>query len=267
MLQFRSRRALALAAIAFVTTAAAPAAPRSPGFTFDVESSTLSQNPMGPPVNVKISGRGMVSNKGIMRLDITGLEGNNPTFGVGDYFLTQEGKMMIVRPASKTYIDLSEMASSAMNLPAAVAAQMTISNVAGQTEKLTDGAPIEGRPTDHYKTTLSYSMNLMGQSLPATIVSDYWAAKLPVKFVNPLVGGEKTPVTTGPMVELINKQIELMPKIADAVIVKSTSSTTVNFMGQSMTTAVSSEMKNIKEGDVDESKFVLPEGFTKAAKP
>ena len=86
-------------------------------------------------------------------------------------------------------------------------------------------------------------------------------------IVNPLVGTAKSPITSGPMVELINKQIELVPKLADAIVVKSTSSTTVNMMGQSIATTVLSEMKNLKEADVEDSKFVLPEGYTKAAKP
>lgn len=271
MLQIKSRRAFALVAIALATTAASPAVPRSPGYTFDMESITTTQNPMAPsPITVKLTGRGMVNSKGAMRMEITAMDappGAPSPYGAGDYFLTQEGKMLLVRPASKTYVDMAEMTSSAMNLPPAIMAQMTITDIKGSTEKLADGTPLEGRPTEHYRTTVNYSMNMMGMSLPTTVITDYWAAKLPVKFVNPLVGAIKSPITSGPMMELINKQIELTPKLTDAIVLKNTVSTVVNMMGQSITTSVTAEMKNLKEGDVDDSRFTLPDGFTKAAKP
>lgn len=271
MLQFKSRRVFSLVAIALATTAASPAVPRSPGFTFDMESLTTSQNPMSPtPITIKLTARGMVTSKGVMRMEIVAMDappGAPAPYAAGDYFLTQDGKMTLVHPATKTYVDMAEMATSAMNLPPQLMAQMTITDITGKTEKMTDGTPIEGRATEHYRTNISYSMNLMGMSLPTSIVNDYWAAKLPVKFVNPLLGGSRSPITTGPMVELINKQIELVPKLNDAIVVKSTSATTVNMMGQSVATTVTSEMKNLKESDVDDSKFTVPADYTKATKP
>lgn len=271
MLHFKSRRALSLVAITLLTTAASPAVRRSPGITFDMETVTTAQSMMpGPPISVTLVARGMVSAKGAMRMEITSMDtppGAPAPYGAGDYFLTDGGRTTLVRPSTKTYIDMAEMVGAAMgNLPPALMAQMVIADITGKTEKLDDGTPIEGRATDHYRTTIGYSMNLMGQSLPTTVVSDYWAAKLPVKFLNPLVGGTRSPITSGPMVDLVNKQIELAPKITDGIVIKNIMSTTVSAMGQSIVTTVTSEMKNIKEGEVDDSKFVLPEGYTKAAK-
>ncbi|GEM_PF-2509641 len=269
MLQFKSRRAFSLVAITLLTTAASPAVRRSAGITFDMESITSSQMMMpGGGASVKLVAKGMVNAKGVMRMDVVTMDappGAPAPYGVGDYFLTDEGRTLLVRPASKTYLDMADIAGTAMaSLPPALMAQMTIGDITGKTEKLDDGTPIEGRATEHYRTTIGYSMNLMGQALPTTIVADYWAARLPVKFSNPLVGGSKSPVTTGPMVELVQKQIDLAPKITDGIVVKSVMSTTVSAMGQSIVTTVTSEMKNIKESDVDDARFVLPEGYTKA---
>jgi hypothetical protein len=268
MLHFRSRRALSVVALALFTTAASPAVRRSPGITFDMETVTTAQSMMpGTGGSVKVMTKGMVNTKGAMRMEVVSMEGPTSPYAIGDYFLTMDGKMLLIHPATKTYADMAELAATTMtNLPPQVMAQMTISGITGNTEKLTDVLTIEGRPTEHYRTTVGYSMNMMGQVLPTTVVNDYWAAKLPIKFVNPLMGSTKSPITTGPMVELVAKQIELMPKITDAIVVKSSSTSTVSVMGQSIVTTILAEMKNIKEGDVDDSKFVLPEGYTKAAK-
>lgn len=268
MLHFKSRRAFSLVAIATVSMAAVPYTRTSAGYTFDMETTTTVQSMMpGAGGNMKMTARGMVSSKGIMRMEVLSSEGS-PMYANGDYFLTGDGKAMLVKPATKTYIDLADMATTAMaNMPPEVAAQMVIADIKGETQKLADGTPIEGRATDHYRTNMSYSMSIMGQTLPTTIVTDYWVAKVPVKFSNPLVGGTKSPLATGPMAELVKKQIEIMPKFTDEVPLKTTAVTTVSVMGQSIVTSMSSEMKNFKEGDVDDAKFVVPEGYTKATKP
>ena len=114
--------------------------------------------------------------------------------------------------------------------------------------------------------TVSYAMSIQGQLLPTTVVTDYWVAKLPVKFSNPFAGAGKQVATTGPMAELIKKQLEIAPDLKDGVAVKMTMNTSANMMGQTMTQTMTNEVKNVKAADVDASKFTLPAGYTKATK-
>src|SRR5690606_8662522 len=117
--------------------------------TFEMESLTETKNPMSQtPTTFRLNARGMVTSKGAMRMEIVTAEGPPGAplpYAVGDYFLTLEGKMMLVQPATKTYVDIVDMASSVLNLPPAILSQMTISGITGKTEKLDDATPIEGR--------------------------------------------------------------------------------------------------------------------------
>jgi hypothetical protein len=178
-----------------------------------------------------------------------------------------DGKAMLVHPATKTYVDVMDMAMASLGgLPPQLLAQLTISNVTGTMEKLGGSDMVEGRATEHYQAKIGYTMGIMGQTIPATVVSDYWIAKLPVKFTMPNAGTGKAEIPAGPMQELMKKQVELTPPMNDGVPMKTTAVTTVAVMGNSVVTTVTSEMKNVKEGDVDASKFVLPADYTKAAK-
>lgn len=209
--------------------------------------------------------RSIVTNDGASRMDVVSVEGMSQVYAVGDYVITKDGKMLLVHPATKTYVDLMEQASTAMaNLPPQLMSQMTITDVTGKSEKI-GMETIEGQETEHRRVTVSYSMAIMGQSVPSTIVSDYWLAKLSAQILNPLAP-PKMEVTSGPMVELVKKQIEVTPKPTDGVPLKMVVTTTASMMGQSMGTTVTTEIKGMKQGDVDASVIVVPEGYTKAVK-
>ena len=259
-------RAVGLLTGALIVTGFVSPSRRAPGMTFDMVSTTTSSvSSMG---NTTMTARGSVGANGAMRLEIATVDGAAAAaYAVGDYFLTTEGQSMLVRPSSKTYIDVVNQAMSAMNnMPPEMLAQLSFNGLSGMTEKLAGAEPIEGRATEHYHTTMAYTMNMMGQAIPTSIVSDYWIAKLPVAFANPLGGGAKASVTSGPMAALMQKQMELAPPASAGVAIKSTTVQSVSMMGQSIVTTTTSEMKNVKESDVDASSFVLPAGYTKVEK-
>lgn len=259
-------RAVGLLTGALIVTGFVSPSRRAPGMTYEMVSTTTSS--MSPAGNTTMTARGSVAANGATRLEIVTVVGAAAAaYAVGDYFLTTGGQSMLVRPSSKTYLNVMDQAMSALNnMPPELLAQLSLTGLAGTTEKLADSEPIEGRPTEHYHTTIAYSMNMMGQAIPTTIVSDYWITKLPVAFANPLSGGVKASITSGPMAELMQKQIDLAPPASAGIAIKSTTVQSVSMMGQSIVTTTTSEMKNVKEADVDAATFVLPAGYMKVEK-
>ncbi|MEO7999390.1 MAG: hypothetical protein ABI852_18205 [Gemmatimonadaceae bacterium] len=266
MISSKPLRSLGIFSVVLLASAATPAAKRVPGYTFESVTTANSANPMAPaPTGFSMTTRSIVTSTGASRMDVIAVEGATQVYAIGDYIITKDGKMTLVHPATKTFVDLAEQAAGAMaNLPPQLMSQMTIGDITGKSEKIGDET-IEGRPTEHRRVTVAYSMGIMGQSVPSTIVSDYWLAKLSVQILNPLAP-PKTEVAAGPMAELVKKQIEMAPKAADGVPMKMTIATTVSMMGQNIVTTISTEIKNMKESDVDASVIAVPADYTKAAK-
>ena len=277
MLTFKTARALGIFSFVSVaaTTVAKPVAKpvatpaRSSGVTYEVVMTTTSQ-PAGPAgAGYSMTARGMTDAKGSSRMEIVSVDGAaGGAFTVGDYYLSVDGKSTLVHVATKTYVDVLDQAANALkNMPPEIAAQLTLTDVTGKVEKVSGDEAIAGLSAEHHRVSLSYSMNVMGQSIPSTVVSDYWFAKLPVKFAIPIGGGPtKAPTVAGPMAGLAARQFELMPSLPDRTVIKSTSSTTLAIMGQNVVTSITTEMKNIKEANVDAALFVIPDGFTKVEK-
>jgi hypothetical protein len=266
MISTKPMRAFGVLSVVILASAATPAAKRVPGYTFESVTKAAASGPMAAAApGFGMTTRSIVTNTGASRMDVVSVEGMSQVYAVGDYVITKDGKMLLVHPATKTYVDLMEQASTAMaNLPPQLMSQMAIADVTAKSETI-GTETIEGQQTEHRRVTVSYSMGIMGQSMPSTIVSDYWLAKLSVQILNPLAP-PKMEVTTGPMVELIKKQIEVAPKATDGVPLKMIMATTATMMGQSMGTTITTELKNLKQGDVDASVIVVPEGYTKVAK-
>ena len=271
MTYFKSARTLGIASFVVFSTALTPPAKRVAGITFDAVTTTSLQSAMaGGSTDIVVTMKGMATGDGSMRMDVSDVQtpaGAPPVYVVGDYMLQSEGHFVLVHPSTKTYVDMVDQTMSALKgLPPQVLAAMTINDVKGETSTVDGAEVIEGRQSTHYRTTMSYTMAVMGQTLPSTVVTDYWVVKLPVKFTTPFASTVVPAMSDGPMGELMKKRLELTPAMGDGVPVRMTMSTTMQMMGQSMAHSTSSDIKNIKEGDVDASKFVLPAGYTKAAK-
>jgi hypothetical protein len=212
---------------------------------------------------------GMAAASGSARMDVVAADSSvGGMFAVGDYVLWLGGTSLLVHPATRTYVGLLDQAMKMMyDLPPEIVAQMSISGIAGTAEKISGNQPINGRPTEHHRTTISFVMNTMGQSTPTKVTTDVWIAKLPVKFTNPLAGGARPRVTSGFMAELAKKQIELTLPMTDGVAVKTVIATSQTFTtGQSTVSTVTTEMKNTKDAAVDAALFAIPAGYTKVDK-
>lgn len=262
-------RALGVFTVVAATMAAHNRATTVPGITFDMVTSTAAQAMAGAGGGFTITLKGMASSTGASRMDVLKVEGNTMnTYAEGDFFLTIDGKSLLVRPASKTYVDVAEMATSAMSsMPPQLLAQLSLTDVTGTMEKIAGTETVDGRATNHQRAVIGYKMNVMGQAIPVTLTMDYWFANLGVKFMDPMSGARSTAIPTGPFAELTKKQVELMKQMSmDGVLMKSTIVTSMAMMGQVNTTTITTEMKNVKDGDVDATKFAMPDGYTKAAK-
>lgn len=270
MTSLKTLRTFSIVTVAALVTAAAPAVKRVPGFTYESVTKGISENP-GMPAgagNFSMTGRTIATSTGASRMDVVSVEGASQVYAVGDYIIVKDGTMSLVHPASKTYVDLMAQATGALAaMPPQMLAQMMITDITGKSE-VVGTETIEGRPTEHRRITIGYAMAMMGQSIPTTIVSDYWLAKLPAAVFNPLAPPktEASIAMAGPMGEVVRKQIELTPKAADGMPLRFSIVTSVNMMGRSLGTTISAEVKNFKEGDVDASLIAVPADYMKVAK-
>jgi hypothetical protein len=262
---FTSARAVGFTTLVLASAAFAPPAKRVAGITFDaVTTSTVPVMGAGSGGVIAITMHGIAASDGATRMDVGDVQlpaGIPSLYAVGDYLLQADGHFVLVHPSSKTYVDMIDQASAALkNLPPQMLAEMTVTDIKGETTKLDDGEVIEGRATEHY------TMAIMGQTLPSKVTTDYWVAKLPVKFSTPFTSSALPALASGPMGELMKKRAELTPAMGDGVPVKMVMATESQMMGQSMLQTVTSEIKNVEEGDIDASKFAIPTGYTKSAK-
>ena len=237
---------------ASLSRAFVPTSDHAAGYTFDIVTKATSSSTIAG-LSSGMTATGIVGPDGAIRMDITALEGSSMS-AVGDYYIVKDGRMLLVRPGTKTFVDVGDPP---------VAADMTISGVTVASETVAGGHLIEGRATEHLRTTVGYTQGVMGQSIPTTIVTDYWLAKLSVPMINPMAA-VKNAGTSGPTAELVKKQLEVAPAASSGVALKAVITTTRSAMGRTIVATVTTEMKNVKEGNVDVSKIVMPAGYTKA---
>ncbi|MEP6779354.1 MAG: hypothetical protein ABJC26_05645 [Gemmatimonadaceae bacterium] len=266
MMWLRAARAVGIISLASVVVAPKSRTERSAGLTFDYSTAATTQ-PAGPngAGAFSMTGRGIATSAGSTRIDVIATEGVS-LYKVGDYLVVINGKTSLVHPDTKTYVDLDAQANNIVkNMPPALLAQMTITNITGAAEKVSGDEQLDGRSTEHHRTNLGYAMNVMGTAIPSTVVMDIWLAKLPFKIALPVSGGSKKP-EPGPMAEMMQKQYDIIPRPEGFTLIKSSTGTTSSIMGQTVGSNIVAEMKNIKEGDVDASRFVVPSDFAKADK-
>ena len=257
MLRLNAGRTLGAVSFAVFTSVTPPSTPvstpvRAAGYTFEMVTKATSSSTIGGPPS-GMTAIGIAGPDGAMRMDITALDGASMS-AVGDYYIVKDGRTMLVRPATKTFVDIGD---------GTVAADVTFTGVTATSDKVAGADVVDGRPTEHLRTTVAYTQGIRGQSIPTTIVTDWWLAKLTVPMTNPMTG-VKYALTSGPMAALVMKQMEVSPTAAAGTALKAVITTTRSAMGQSIVSTVTAEFKNVKEANVDVSKIVMPEGYTKA---
>lgn len=271
MIRFGRARVLGVLCILGATTAAAPGDIVTPGITYDVTITQSAQSPLpGTTGEMRIVFRGMTAADGSSRMEIVTAENAMGVYTVGDYMLTLNGRPMLVHPATKTYVDVIDMGAAALSkMPAELLGQLTLRNVSGTLEKIDGDDVIEGRKTTHYRSTVGYTMSMMGQDIASTVVSDYWLALLPARVALPMSGGTAAPApgatgVSGPLAEIQKKTLEVMPPFTEGTAIKTVMETAITMQGTAVSTRMTTTMTNIKEADVDASKLVLPADYSKA---
>lgn len=269
MSRLATRRAFAPALLAGLVLTAVAATPIArpatvPGITFTLTMGMSMPPGMGAGSDMFVKGKGTSAGDQTV-MEIENADGTQGIYAAGDRLITTAaGEILVVRASTKTITDVSAMISNPFaSMPPELAQQLTFSNVAVNFEKLGAGEAIEGRATEKFKVTMSYTMNIMGQSIPSTVVTELWTAKLPVKIANPFSpGGAALKGLNGPMADMMGQMAAAMAKV-EGVPLKTVAVTSLSAGGQQISITQTTTMTDIKEIDVDMSAFAVPADYKK----
>lgn len=246
-------------ALCVAGAASIAARPYTPGMTYRMRLTIVPPDMPGmtmPPT--VLVGHG-VAIGAESRLDIDSVSGQMMPMAIGDYMLTLDsGRIVTVSPSSKSYTD-----AMAGALPPELLAQATITGVNVTTEKLGAGEPMQGFATDKFRSSVTYTMNIMGQSMNTMTTSEMWVAKLP-GFVSTAFDGTTIPqaMREGPMKELAEKMAESRKVLGSGTPLKTVVTSQITGP-MNITTTTTIELLDVKAGDVDPAMLKIPAGFTK----
>jgi hypothetical protein len=235
------------------------ARPFTPGLTYKVRM-TMTMPPM-PGMNAGdliIVGHGVAAN-GRSRIDIdSGGGGPMAPFGPGDYILSLDsGRTVIVMPATKSYIDGFTMGGG---MPPEIMAQASLSGVSVNVEKLGAGETIDGRATEKFRLTSQYTLSIMGNSIGMGSEAEILTAQLPTKISNAFGGGLPKAMATGPFSELYTKMLDAQKQMPGTALRVNNVMTITGPMSMNMSQTM--QILDVKNADIDEKQFQVPDGFT-----
>lgn len=260
-LQGRTSRALLAFAVCLAGAATIAARPAAPGLTYRLRVIVTPPDMPGmqmEPMAIVGHGSSLGSQS---RLDIDTVTGQMASqMSVGDYMLMLDsGRIVMVSPSTKSY---SEGLPGMGALPPDLLSQASFTNVNVTTEKLGPGEAMYGYATQKYRVTTTYVLSIMGQSLNTMTTADMWVAQLPASVSSAFGGDIPKSMADGPMKELYDKTQESRKALGGGTAIKTVTSSQISGPMQ-VTTSTTSEIVDIKTGDVDPSVFKLPDGFKK----
>jgi hypothetical protein len=232
-----------------------------------------------------------VSAAGRTRTDV--VEGSmEPVYSKGSYTLSDSTGMIVVQPATKTFFSLStDMANSAQSMMRSTGMSMKLADVTVKLDTLGDGGTIDGRATQHYRLTASYSVTidmsgmgidvsaLGGMAMPAIkneAVTEYWidrVASVPAIALGPFgmdEGSKSAGVGAMTMTkELTEKMAAASAALPAGLRVRTTTRLKMSGLpdGSTSSSGNTTELSGIKAVDVDLSQLVLPAGYTEKLMP
>lgn len=220
----------------------------------------------GPAQNY--TGRAVfAANRG--RMDI--VEGTvESLFAKGDYVLFDSTDLVIVHPASKTFVLLPHnLANQTMERLESLGVKMTLADEKVTLDSIAAGDTVAGIPTIHYRMTTAFAMSIdagvMQQRLTTESVTDYWIASVPGLPRNPLLRANGLTGGSGltGMFKSISQKVDSVAKrMGTAIALKtSTASRMTDSQGANATMEQTSEVSNIERREVDDSVLVLPPDF------
>ena len=161
---------------------------------------------------------------------------------------------------------------------AAIMDGQDISDLKATVEDLGTDAPIDARPTKHFKITVDYKFKLYGQPREAKTTTEIWTVDFPHRVINPF---EATTAMgdSGTMADVTRRLIEEAKKVPGTPVkVVTTQTLPVSAVGsdqvevtaggavpQTVNIVRTTAITALKEADVDEAGLQVPVGYKKVA--
>jgi hypothetical protein len=267
----RSIAAVGLIAMSSAAVAYRPSAAAIPGMTFQLKV-TFRHTPTSGPGSraLTLFGHGLFGG-GHGRVDID--SASPGPFRKGDFIIIEDTlNTLWARP--------SELRVRRMNAP-------LVNPLEGISQRLSGGPgmpsdlkvdldtvsldeTINGYPSRHFRITADATYPLPGgnRQVHQRVVIEQWLAKIPVHIVNPfgsrIRGLPDIPTANGDYRAFLNTLAAANRIFGEAVTIKTVTTTSYNYgggMGEEYFQTV--ELLDLKQGDIDEKLFVLPEEFRK----
>lgn len=207
------------------------------------------------------------------RMDI--VEGGvESVLGKGDYVLFDSTDLVIVHPATKSFVALPhDVAGQTIERLQSIGVRIGITDDKVTMDSLGARDTVAGIPTTHFRMmtafTISVDAGVVQQRLATESTTDYWVALLPGLPRNPLLSanGLSGPSAMTGMFKSISAKVDSAAKRMGSAVALKTSTTSRLFDGQGSSTTVeqTSVVSNIERLDVEDTTLVLPSDYKAVA--
>jgi hypothetical protein len=260
----------AITAIGFIGVSSAATTSRTaavPGMTFRLKVTLRDVSSSGRTSTRTLLGRGVFA-AGHGRVDIDSTEGQGPV-RKGDFFIIQDTLHTLwARPA--------DMRVRRMDAPLVNPLEGISEKLAGSTGLPSDlkvgfdtvslDENINGVPARHFRITADATYPIGNRQIEQKVMVEQWLAKIPVHIVNPfgsrIRGLPELPTTNGDYRAFLNTLAAANRVFGEAVTLRTVTTTNYNYGGGMQQDYYQTvEILDIKQGDVDEKLFTLPDEF------
>jgi hypothetical protein len=260
----------AVTAIGFIGVSSAATTSRTaavPGMTFRLKVTLRDVSSSGRTSTRTLLGRGVFA-AGHGRVDIDSTEGQGPV-RKGDFFIIQDTLHTLwARPA--------DMRVRRMDAPLVNPLEGISEKLAGSTGLPSDlkvgfdtvslDENINGVPARHFRITADATYPIGNRQIEQKVMVEQWLAKIPVHIVNPfgsrIRGLPELPTTNGDYRAFLNTLAAANRVFGEAVTLRTVTTTNYNYGGGMQQDYYQTvEILDIKQGDVDEKLFTLPDEF------
>jgi hypothetical protein len=260
----------AVTAIGFIGVSSAATTSRTaavPGMTFRLKVTLRDVSSSGRTSTRTLLGRGVFA-AGHGRVDIDSTEGQGPV-RKGDFFIIQDTLHTLwARPA--------DMRVRRMDTPLVNPLEGISEKLAGSTGLPSDlkvgfdtvslDENINGVPARHFRITADATYPIGNRQIEQKVMVEQWLAKIPVHIVNPfgsrIRGLPELPTTNGDYRAFLNTLAAANRVFGEAVTLRTVTTTNYNYGGGMQQDYYQTvEILDIKQGDVDEKLFTLPDEF------
>jgi hypothetical protein len=260
----------AITAIGFIGVSSAATTSRTaavPGMTFRLKVTLRDVSSSGRTSTRTLLGRGVFA-AGHGRVDIDSTEGQGPV-RKGDFFIIQDTLHTLwARPA--------DMRVRRMDAPLVNPLEGISEKLAGSTGLPSDlkvgfdtvslDENVNGLSARHFRIIADATYPIGNRLIQQKVVVEQWLAKIPVNIVNPfgsrIRGLPELPTRNGDYRAFLNTLAAANRVFGEAVTLRTVTTTNYNYGGGMQQDYYQTvEILDIKQGDVDEKLFTLPDEF------